>query len=101
MIFTDKSSCSICKKVLKDGQKIIGWSSFLSSDHPLWEYSDSGMHEACFDAWEFKDEFEHLYNYQPLIDFESPDLQQAIKAHAMPNWLQKIKEYRALYKDNT
>ena len=101
MIFTGKSTCSICKAVLEEGQKILGWPSFLSSDHPLWEYSDSGMHEACFHAWEFKEEFEHLYNYQPLVDFESPHLQKAIKEQGIPKWLQKIKAYRELNKDRS
>lgn len=60
----------------------------------LWEYSDSGMHRACFESWEHKGKFEELHKYRPDVDFNDPWLQEQIKEHGMPAWLKEIKEYR-------
>ncbi|WP_272150182.1 hypothetical protein [Tenacibaculum aiptasiae] len=94
LIFLGKSECSICNKVLKTTDEIIGWSPFLNAKHKFWKYSDSGMHENCFNNWEHKVEFEHLYKYQPLIDFDDPNLKERIKINGMPDWLKEVIEYR-------
>ena len=88
------STCSICRQELEENGNILSWQSFLPSDHQLWQYSDSAMHESCFQKWEHKNEFEELYNYQPLIDFEDLKLKKQIAEFGMPDWLNKIKEYR-------
>jgi len=93
LIIKGKSKCSICHTVL-DRDPITSWNAFLNKKHSLWKYSDSGMHVVCFNNWEHKEEFEHLYKYQPLVDFESPELKQQIQMYGIPDWLKKIKKYR-------
>jgi len=93
IIIKGKSKCSICNKVLENDH-IIGWNAFLNKEHTLWEYSDTGMHKECFNNWKYKEEFEYLYNYQPLIDFNNPKLKEWIKEHGMPDWLKEIQKYR-------
>jgi len=94
LIFTGSSCCSICGQVLEEHQQIMSWSAFLDSDHELWKYSDTGMHLPCFESWEHKQKFEHLYQYQPTIDLEEPYLKEQINKHGIPPWLQKIIDYR-------
>lgn len=93
IIIEGESKCSICNKVLENDQ-IIGWNAFLNKKHTLWIYSDTGMHKECFNNWKHKEEFEHLYNYQPLIDFNNPELKGWIKEHGIPDWLKEIQKYR-------
>jgi len=94
LIFEGKSECSICNKVLYSIENIIGWKPFLRQGHKFWEYSDSGMHQQCFDKWEHREEFEDLYKYQPLIDFEDIEFKKQINKLGMPDWLKEIKGYR-------
>ena len=91
----NSSTCSICGEVLKVHQDLVEWSAFLPKGHVLWEYSDTAMHKVCFNQWEHKETFNQLYQYQPLIDFEDPDLQAQIQKHGLPDWLKAIKAYRA------
>jgi len=94
LIILDSSTCSICGKTLKESDAIIGWKAFLKKDHKFWKYSDAGMHQSCFYKWEQKDEFEKLYKFQPLVDFEDPKLKEYIEINGMSDWLKEIKEYR-------
>lgn len=94
LIFLGKTPCSICGKTLQETSEIISWGAFLNKTYQLWKYSDSGMHIACFDNWEHKDEFTYLYQYQPLLDFEDPNTIKMIEDHGMPEWMRKIKEFR-------
>ena len=94
IVILNQSTCSFCGNLLLEGDEVIAWKPFLAKKHKFWEFSDSGMHRSCFDKWEYKKEFEHLYKYQPLVDFNSPDLKEQIKKRGMPEWLKEIKEYR-------
>lgn len=94
LIFTEESKCSICREVLKTNDAIISWTAFLNDDHKFWQFSDSGMHLECFTNWEYKEEFEDLYKYQPQIDFEDPALKEYIGTYGIPDWLKAIKTYR-------
>lgn len=94
LIFKGNSKCSICNKILEPNEKIVVWKAFLNEDHEFWKYSDTGMHQECFDEWEHKTEFVHLYNYQPLINFDDVELTKHVKYHGMPDWLKEIKDYR-------
>ena len=89
-----ESICSICEKPLGKQEDIITWTAFLRKEHKFWKYSDSGMHRSCFENWERKEEFEHLYKYQPLIDFDDTELKKRIKKHGKPDWLKEVDEYR-------
>ena len=94
IIIHGRSLCSICKKVLKEKNDIIGWPHFLSKEYELWQYSDSGMHRSCFEKWEHKEEFLDLYRYRPLTDFEDPELKKHIEKFGMPDWMKDVIEYR-------
>src|SRR5579859_4065345 len=58
LILRGKSKCSICGLTLESGQDIVLHPHFLTSDHPLWKFSDSGMHRACYDEWDHRNYFE-------------------------------------------
>ena len=88
------STCSLCGGILSENDEVVTWTAFLNPDHKWWKYSDSGMHKTCFEKWEHQKEFEALYRYQPTIDFEDEHLKQQIEEYGMPDWLQKIKDYR-------
>jgi len=94
IIILGGTTCSICGNILQESEDIVGWSSFLTKEHQFWEYSDSGMHRSCFENWENKDEFEALYRYKPLVDFDDPALKEQIKKQGMPDWLKEIEQYR-------
>lgn len=99
IIFLGSSTCSICGAILQEQDAIIGWTAFLNKDYKLWKYSDTGMHEACFNNWEHKAAFEALYKYQPLVDFDDPVFKKNIAQYGMPDWLKKIKTYREQLKE--
>ncbi len=62
LVFLGASQCSICGELLVHGQSIVGTSHFIAdTTHPLWRFSDSGMHADCFDEWAHRDEFSALY----------------------------------------
>jgi hypothetical protein len=94
IIIFGKSTCSLCKKVLLEKDEIKLWSPFLNAEHKFWKYSDSGMHMKCFQDWNHKEEFEALYNYLPLFDFEDPKVKEMIEKCGMPDWMKRLKEYR-------
>jgi hypothetical protein len=57
------SRCSICREVLNEGQAVVATTHFIADPNDLlWRFSDSGMHAACFAAWEHRDEFAARYH---------------------------------------
>lgn len=63
ILFLGASRCSICKELLVQGQTIIATTHFIADTaDPLWRFSDSGMHEACFAGWEHRNEFAARYH---------------------------------------
>lgn len=61
IIVRGASQCSICGRVLETGQSLIGFPAFLPQDDELWKFSDSGMHEQCFETWEHRDAMIHKF----------------------------------------
>lgn len=62
ILFLGASRCSICGEVLVQGQPIVATTHFIADPaDPLWRFSDSGMHAACFAVWEHRDEFAARY----------------------------------------
>ncbi|MEL6695071.1 MAG: hypothetical protein AAFP89_02470 [Bacteroidota bacterium] len=86
---------------MKETEEIISWQAFLDASHPLWKYSDSGMHASCFAHWKHKEVLEHLYKYQPLLNLNKPEIQELIQTHGMPHWIQKVLAYRKLHPLNS
>ena len=57
------TSCSICGNVLANDSDVVATTHFIDDDSdPLWQFSDSCMHRACFLSWKHKDEFRRKYN---------------------------------------
>ena len=49
IVLRGKSKCSICGKVLEEGQEIVMFSPFVSNEmDPLWMFSDAAFHASCF-----------------------------------------------------
>lgn len=61
IIIRGVSRCPICGEVLEEGQPLVAFPAFLSPGDDLWRYSDSAMHEHCFEAWEHRDAMIHKY----------------------------------------
>jgi len=91
LIFRSKSYCSICKNVLKESDAILGFPHFVEQDHKLYSFSDSGMHESCFENWEFKNDFISLNKkVQALpIDLNEPYIKEMIENFGIPKWVQE------------
>lgn len=63
IIFLGKSDCALCKRVLAASDQIAMFPPFIAdTTHPLRHFSDSAMHQECFDAWEHRSEFVAAYN---------------------------------------
>ena len=88
------TQCSLCGQILEEGQNIVGWPHFLTEEHPLWKYSDSGMHTACFEAWEHGPFFEQLCNYDPSFKELTPDFFDFVEEHGLPKWLLEKLDFR-------
>jgi len=63
LILRGKTECSICGSVIKDEDEIVAATHFIRDpDDPLWRFSDSAMHKACFLEWHQRGEFVKRYN---------------------------------------
>jgi hypothetical protein len=63
LILLGKTECSLCGGVLKEDDDIVATTAFINDrDDPLWPFSDSGMHKACFLAWDQRSKFVKKYN---------------------------------------
>jgi hypothetical protein len=60
LIFRGKSTCSLCGLVLETDQDIVGLAHVLTPDHPLWRFSDSAVHESCYQHWQHREYFESV-----------------------------------------
>lgn len=51
IIIRGSSKCSLCGKVIEDGQDVVAFSPFVGNElDPLWIFNDRGFHRACFEA---------------------------------------------------
>jgi hypothetical protein len=63
IILIGLTDCSLCKKKLLKDDIIVATSHFISDPNdPLWKYSDSAMHQACFASWDQRDAFRNKFN---------------------------------------
>lgn len=63
MIFEGLTTCSICEGLLDDKRAYVGFPHFIDDmNHPLWRFSDSGMHQDCFLNWPHAKEFRDVFN---------------------------------------
>jgi hypothetical protein len=63
LIFRGKTECSICGVVLYDGDDLVATTHFIADrNDPLWRFSDSAMHSACFIDWAHRQDFVRKFN---------------------------------------
>ena len=69
LVFLGKSKCSICGLVLESNQDVTGLPHLLPPDDPLWKFSDSAMHCACYEHWEHRIDFESIvHKHRELLE---------------------------------
>ena len=62
LIFRGRSLCSICHEVINHDDAIVATTHFIADrSDPLWRFSDSGMHVACYESWDHRDGFAARY----------------------------------------
>jgi hypothetical protein len=57
LVIRGKTTCSVCGLILEPNQDVVGFPHFLPPDHRLWRFSDSAMHNSCYEQWEHHDYF--------------------------------------------
>ena len=63
LIAIGKTKCSLCDVALKADDAIVATSHFIAeSQHPLYRFSDAGMHKTCFLNWDQRQAFVDLFN---------------------------------------
>ncbi len=96
IIIFGQTKCSLCKLPLEEKQEVSSFPHFLKEGHQLWAYSDSGMHTACIETWEHKDEFLLLYKTvrRDHLFTESAEMKEMIRLHGIPDWIKEdVKEF--------
>ena len=58
LVLRGKTVCSFCGLVLASDQDLVGLPPVLPPDHPLWRFSDSAMHESCYEQGQHREYFE-------------------------------------------
>jgi hypothetical protein len=79
LCFRGKTECSICGVILTDDDDVVLHPHVLSSDHPLGRFSDSSMHRACYEHWEYRGYFEAVLN-------KAREIQQNRPTRLLRNW---------------
>jgi hypothetical protein len=63
MVLLGSAKCPLCGQVLQADQPIVLAPPFLRDPgDPLYRFSDSGMHRACFLSWDLRGEFVSRFN---------------------------------------
>lgn len=58
IVIRGKTDCSICDCLIDADGDMVAFPHFIQDPaHPLWHFSDSAMHRACFQNWPSADEF--------------------------------------------
>ena len=68
------TACSLCGATLQKDEPLVAFPAFIADrEDPLWRYSDSAMHECCFEAWEQRDAMIDKYNRACSDLFGAPE----------------------------
>jgi len=78
IIVIGSSKCPLCGGILKVGDVIVATTHFLYPFDSLYEFSDAGMHNACFLNWDRRQEFIDKYNevFQDRFDENISELKE-------------------------
>jgi len=66
------TQCSLCGKVIEDGDEFTTSPAFLPESHRLYKYADTSMHLECFDNWADRDEFAEAFGRWNRINNPNP-----------------------------
>jgi hypothetical protein len=72
LVIRGKTKCSVCGLLLETDQDIVCFPHFLQPDHPLWRFSDSAMHNRCYERWGHHDFFETVLRKRSQIWDDRP-----------------------------
>lgn len=63
IVILGSTECPLCGAILAESDDIVGFPHFIGDRaHPLWRYSDSAMHRACFANWDQAEQFRNIFN---------------------------------------
>lgn len=63
IVILGRSRCAICNEVIERSDEVIATPAFIEDPHhSLWRFSDAGMHQSCFLAWDRRGEFVAEFN---------------------------------------
>ena len=63
IVIQGKTTCSVCGAILSEGDDIVLFPHFIWDEaHPLWRFSDSGMHRSCFTSWDHAEQFRAMFS---------------------------------------
>jgi hypothetical protein len=72
IIFTGKSQCAVCGKILREHDEIISLPPISDTTNPLYKYFDTGFHKSCFKHWDKKEEVQIILEKERR-EFEKAD----------------------------
>jgi hypothetical protein len=85
LIFLGQSRCALCDTILTETDQIVATSHFIADrQHPLWCFSDAGMHQTCFLVWEQREAFITLFNADLSVRRSSCPSRWAAPHHHLP-----------------
>jgi hypothetical protein len=63
IVVRGKTGCALCGSIFTASDEVVGFPHFIWDEaHPLWRFSDSAMHRACFADWDQAEQFRGIYN---------------------------------------
>jgi len=63
IVIAGKTGCSLCGAIFAGTDDLVMFPHFIGDvAHPLWRFSDSAMHRACFARWDQAEQFRGIYN---------------------------------------
>ena len=63
LVIVGQSTCSVCAEVLEESQPLATFPAIpFEPGSELSEFSDSAMHQTCFDSWPLREAFVDDFN---------------------------------------
>jgi hypothetical protein len=63
IVIIGKTGCALCGSIFAASDDVVMFPHFIRDQaHPLWRFSDSAMHHACFADWDQREQFRGIYN---------------------------------------
>ena len=63
LVIVGQSTCSVCSEILEESQPLATFPAIpFEPGSELSEFSDSAMHQTCFDSWSLREAFVDEFN---------------------------------------